>query len=67
MRLDGAGAMRSTDEGSAVSSSVRNLGGVLLEQVPAALASDTLEPMVQRILTGSQPSFVPAPTFGSCI
>jgi hypothetical protein len=57
--------MRSSDEGS-VSSSVLNLGGVLLEEVPA-LASDTLEPMVQRILTGSQPSSVPAPIFGSCI
>jgi hypothetical protein len=57
--------MRSSDEGS-VSSSVLNLGGVPLEEVPA-LASDTLEPMVQRILTGSQPSSVPAPIFGSCI
>ena len=65
MRLDGAGAMRSTDEGSAVSS-VLNLGGVPLEQVPA-LAVSTLEPMVQRILTGSRPSPVLAPTFGSCI
>jgi len=57
--------MRSTDEGSTVSSSVLNLGGVLLEQMPA-LASDS-EPMVERILTGSQSSSVPAPTFGSCI
>jgi hypothetical protein len=61
----GQGQMRTSDDGS-VSSSVLYLGGVLLEQVPA-LASDTLEPMVQRILTGSQPSSVPGPTFGSCI
>ena len=58
--------MRSTDEGSAVSSSVLNLGGVPLEQMPA-LAVSTLEPMVQRMLTGSQPSAIPPPTFGSCI
>jgi len=58
--------MRSTDEGSAVSSSVLNLGGVLLEQMPA-LASDTLEPMVQRILTGSATASAPAISFASSI
>lgn len=56
--------MRSTDEGSTVSSSVLNLDGVPLEQMPA-LASVTLEPMVQRILTGS--STTPAPAFASSI
>jgi hypothetical protein len=58
--------MRSTDEGSAVSSSVLNLGGVLLEQLPA-LASDTLEPMVQRVLTGSTAASAPATSFASSI
>src|SRR5215467_2821659 len=61
-----AGAMRSTDEGSAVSSSVLNLGGVPLEQMPA-LAPVTLEPMVQRILTGSSAASAPATSFASSI
>jgi hypothetical protein len=62
----GPGDMRSTDEGAAVSSSLPNLGGVSLEQV-TALAPGALDTMVQRVLPRSQPSFVPTPTFGSCI
>jgi hypothetical protein len=59
--------MRSTDEGSAVSSSVvLNLGGVPLEQMPA-LASVALEPMVQRVLTGSSAASAPATSFASSI
>ena len=58
--------MRSIDEGSAVSSPVLNLGGVPLEQVPA-LASGALEPMVQRILTGSTAASAPAASFASSI
>jgi hypothetical protein len=61
----GQGLMRSSDEGSAVSSTVLNLGGVPLEQLPA-LASVT-EPMVQRILTGSSVAAAPATSFASSI
>jgi hypothetical protein len=58
--------MRSTDEGSSVSSSVLNLGAVPLEQVPA-LAPVTLEPMVQRFLPGSLSASVPTTPFASSI
>jgi hypothetical protein len=58
--------MRSTDEGAAVSSSVLNLGGVPLEQMPA-LASVTLEPMVQRVLPGSSAASAPVTSFASSI
>jgi hypothetical protein len=58
--------MRSSDEGSAVSSSVLDLGEVPLEQVPA-LAPVTLEPMVQRFLPGSAPASVPTMSFASSI
>jgi len=61
----GQGLMRSSDEGSVVSSTVLNLGGVPLEQLPA-LASVT-EPMVQRILTGSSVAAAPATSFASSI
>jgi hypothetical protein len=56
--------MRSSDDGSAVSSSVLDLGEVPLEQVPA-LVPVTLEPMVQRFLPGS--ASAPVPTFASSI
>jgi hypothetical protein len=58
--------MRSSDEGSAVSSSVLDLGEVPLEQVPA-LAPVTLEPMVQRFLPGSASASVPTMPFASSI
>jgi hypothetical protein len=58
--------MRSSDEGSAVSSSVWNLGGVSLEQT-AALAPITLEPMVRRILAVSSTASVATPQFSSSI
>jgi len=58
--------MRSSDEVSTGSSSLLNVGTVPLEQMPA-LASVTLEPMVQRILTGSSAAPAPATTFASSI
>jgi len=58
--------MRSSDEGSAVSSSVLNLGGVPLEQM-AALAPVTLAPMVRRVLPGSSTALTPTPRFASAI
>lgn len=48
-----AGAMRSSDEVPTVSSSLLNVGTVSLEQVPD-LPAAVLEPMVQRVLPGSQ-------------
>jgi hypothetical protein len=62
----GQGLMRSSDESSAVPSPVLNLGGVPLEQMPA-LASVSLEPMVQRVLTGSSTALAPATSFASSI
>ncbi len=62
----GQGLMRSSDEGSAVSSSVLDLGEVPLEQVPA-LAPVTLEPMLQRFLPGSASVSVPTVPFSSSI
>ncbi len=62
----GQGLMRSSDEGSAVSSSVLDLGEVPLEQM-AALEPVALEPMVQRVLPGSHPAPVPTLTFTSSI
>jgi hypothetical protein len=45
---------------------VLNLGGVPLEQMPA-LASVTLEPMVQRVLPGSSAASAPVTSFASSI
>jgi hypothetical protein len=58
--------MRSSDEGSAVSSSVLDLGEVPLEQVPS-LAPATLEAMVQRFLPASAPASVSTTPFSSSI
>lgn len=65
-RLDGAGAMRSTDEGAAVSSSLLNLDQVPLEQI-LALAPATLDEMVQRGLPRSPAAPAPSTAFSSYI
>jgi hypothetical protein len=62
----GQGLMRSSDEGSAGSSSVLDLGEVPLEQLPA-LVPVTLERMVQRFLPGPLPASVPTTPFASSI
>jgi len=61
-----AGAMRSTDEGLMVSSSLLNLDQVPLEQI-IDLAPATLDEMVQRGLPGSSAAPAPSTAFSSSI